>query len=163
MNQLETRLDNIIYRRATLADKNVLLNLEQKVVEAERPFNSIIKSVGATYYDLDSLLTQENSMLMVAVDGNSIIATGYVQIRASKKSLKHIEHGYIGFMYVAAEYRGLGLNKLIMDELIHWSTKRGVFDFYLDVYAKNDAAIKAYKKVGFEASMVEMKLHIPAE
>ena len=89
-----------------------------------------------------------------------IIGTGYAKIRASKKSLKHTKHSYLGFMYVAPTHRGLGINKLIMDRLIDWSKKEGIHDFYLDVYAENDSAIKAYEKVGFVKSVVEMKINL---
>ena len=63
-------------------------------------------------------------------------------------------------MYVSPEYRGLGINKHIIDRLIDWSKQQGVMDFYLDVYAENEAAIRAYEKVGFAKSMIEMKINL---
>lgn len=63
-------------------------------------------------------------------------------------------------MYVEPEYRGLGINKLVMENLIEWSKEQGVLDFYLDVYDGNDAAIRAYEKVGFSKSLVEMKINL---
>jgi GNAT superfamily N-acetyltransferase len=61
-------------------------------------------------------------------------------------------------MYVDESYRGLGLNQRIMDKLIAWGREQGLCDFYLDVYAGNQSAIKAYEKSGFKPSMIEMKL-----
>jgi len=153
-------LKDLNIRKALLEDQAYLLNLEQKVVEAERPYNSTIKSESAVYYDLNSLLTDDASFVVVAEANDQIIGTGYAQIRESKKSLKHSKHSYLGFMYVEPEYRGLGINKLIMDNLIGWSKEQGVFDFYLDVYDGNDAAIRAYEKVGFSKSLVEMKINL---
>ncbi|WP_394389935.1 GNAT family N-acetyltransferase [Shewanella woodyi] len=147
-------------RKALLKDQEYLLVLEQKVVEAERPYNSTIKPEGAVYYDLNSLLTDDISLVVVAEVNYHIIGTGYAQIRESKKSLKHSKHAYLGFMYIEPEYRGLGINKLIMDELMDWSKEQGVYDFYLDVYDGNDAAIRAYEKVGFSKSLVEMKINL---
>jgi GNAT superfamily N-acetyltransferase len=63
-------------------------------------------------------------------------------------------------MYVEPEYRGFGINKLIIENLIDWSKEQGVFDLYLDVYDGNHAAIRAYEKVGFIKSLVEMKINI---
>jgi ribosomal protein S18 acetylase RimI-like enzyme len=145
-------------RKAEITDKSALLALEQKVVAAERPYNISIKAEGAKYYDIDNLLTSEQSYLVVAEQYNKIIATGYVQIRDSKKSLIHNRHGYLGFMFVESDYRGLGLNKKLIDNLIAWAQAKGISDFYLDVYQHNAAAINAYEKVGFVKSMVEMKL-----
>ena len=153
-------MKNLILRKATSKDQSNLLNLEQKVVEAERPFNHTIKPGIAIYYDLNNLLLGDTSQLIVAEFNGEIIGTGYAQIRESKKSLKHAKHSYLGFMYVASEYRGLGINKLIMDNLINWSKEQGIFDLYLDVYDENEAAIKAYEKVGFVKSLVEMKINL---
>lgn len=149
------------FRQATLSDVNALLALEQAVVDAERPFNSAIKAQGARYYDIPALITDDDSHLLVAEDNGAIVATGYVQIRQSKPSLEHNVHGYLGFMYVAPAYRGMGLNKEIIDTLMAWAESKQVFDFYLDVYAENRAAINAYEKVGFQPSMLEMKLQRP--
>ena len=149
------------FRQATLSDVNALLALEQAVVNAERPFNSAIKAQGARYYDIPALITDDDSYLLVAEDNGAIVATGYVQIRQSKPSLEHNVHGYLGFMYVAPAYRGMGLNKQIIDTLMAWAESKQVFDFYLDVYADNRAAINAYEKVGFQPSMLEMKLQRP--
>ncbi len=149
------------FRQATLSDVNALLALEQAVVNAERPFNSAIKAQGARYYDIPALITGDDSYLLVAEDNGVIVATGYVQIRQSKPSLMHNVHGYLGFMYVAPTSRGMGVNKEIIDALMAWAESKQVFDFYLDVYADNRAAINAYEKVGFQPSMLEMKLQRP--
>ena len=149
------------FRQATLSDVNALLALEQAVVDAERPFNSALKAQGARYYDIPALITDDDSYLLVAEDNGAIVATGYIQIRQSKPSLEHNVHGYLGFMSVAPAYRGMGLNKQIIDTLMAWAESKQVFDFYLDVYAENRAAINAYEKVGFQPSMLEMKLQRP--
>ena len=153
-------MKNLIIRKALLKDHKDLLLLEQEVVEAERPFNATIKSKGAIYYDLKNLLIDEASNLIIAELNGKTVGTGYAQIRTSKKSLKHAKHSYLGFMYVTPEYRGLGINKLIIENLIKWSKDQGVSDLYLDVYDGNDSAIKAYEKVGFVKSLVEMKINI---
>jgi GNAT superfamily N-acetyltransferase len=153
-------LDNLVFRTASLQDRVALLKLEQNVVEAERPYNLSIRPRDAIYYDLDTLLTSEASHVIVAEAEGLIIGTGYAQLQASKSSLKHTRHSYLGFMYVSPEYRGLGINKQIIDRLIDWSKEQGVTDFYLDVYAENEAAIRAYEKVGFAKSMIEMKINL---
>ena len=47
---------DFILREAELADEPVLLEFEQKVVEAERSYNSAIKSGDVFYYDLPACL-----------------------------------------------------------------------------------------------------------
>lgn len=146
------------FRVASMADLPRLQELEQAVVEAERPFNQTIKSDNAIYYDLEDLITSEKAHLLLVEADGEIVATGYAQIRDSKKSLKHEKHSYLGFMYVSPDFRGKGLNGQIIERLINWSKSKGMSDCYLDVYSENESAIKAYEKVGFKSSMVEMKL-----
>lgn len=153
-------MKNLIIRKALLKDQTALLELEQKVIEAERLYNHTIKPTNALYYDLNNLLIDLDSHLMVAELNDEIIGAGYAQIRESKKSLKHNKHSYLGFMYVAPDRRGLGINGMIIENLISWSKEKGVFDLYLDVYDGNDAAIRAYEKVGFTKSLVEMKINL---
>jgi len=148
------------FRAASLGDLPQLRNLEQKVIEAERPFNSSIKDSGAYYYDIEQLILNEQSYMLVAESQGEIVATGYAKIMASKPSLSHENHSYLGFMYVKPEYRGQALNKQVAVRLINWSRDNGATDLYLDVYSENDAAIKAYLKAGFSPSIIEMKLSL---
>ncbi|WP_198650497.1 GNAT family N-acetyltransferase [Saccharospirillum mangrovi] len=151
-------VNDIQLRPAVMADKPALLALEQALVKAERPFNSWFIDGQIFYYDLDHFIQHDQTQLLVAEAGGEIIATGYLQIRTSKPSLRHDREGYLGFMYVTDAYRGKGVNKMIMHELMDWAKAQGVRDFYLDVYAQNQTAIRAYEKLGFEASLVNMKL-----
>ncbi|GJM13169.1 MAG: hypothetical protein DHS20C12_15720 [Pseudohongiella sp.] len=147
------------FREATLEDLPVLEELEQAVVEAERPYNATIRDGRPRYYDIADLISSDRSCLLVAEDTEAagIVATGYAQLRTSKKSLKHDFHSYLGFMYVSPGYRGQGVNQQIVDRLTRWSVGQGADYLYLDVYSANESAIKAYEKAGFTSSIVEMK------
>ena len=59
-------------------------------------------------------------------------------------------------MFVDPNYRGQGVNKLILDALKDWSKKQQVFHFSLEVYAGNQGAIRAYEKAGFKSNLIEM-------
>ncbi|KAF7765010.1 hypothetical protein PCIT_b1132 [Pseudoalteromonas citrea] len=149
----------MIYRAATEADLSKLEELEQAIITAERPFNQTLKIEGAKYYDLPALITSGDSLLLIVELEGEIISTGYVQIRDSKQSLIHEKHGYLGFMYVEPQYRGKGINKLVIERLIEWAKVKNIHDFYLDVYSSNRAAVSAYKKLGFDDTLVEMAVH----
>ncbi|WP_246028985.1 hypothetical protein [Parashewanella tropica] len=87
------------YRKAKLEDLGSLKALEQAVVEAERPYNNSIKPSDAKYYDIEYLINDHDSHLLVVEEAGQIIATGYGQLRDSKQSLIHSKHCYLGFMY----------------------------------------------------------------
>lgn len=148
------------FREANLNDIIRLRELEQGVIAYERPFNNAIKTEPTTYYDLEHLIQDEDSYLVVAETSGVIIGTGYGQKRPSKSCFNHSHHAYLGFMFVSPEFRGQGINKSIIDRLIAWSKSHGIKDIYLDVYYDNPSAISAYKKVGFEPNLIEMKLKV---
>ncbi len=148
------------YRTANLANLPRLLELEQLVIEAERPFNASMKAGNITYYDIEHLISDGDSYLIVAEESNDIVGTGYARIRQSKNTLEHKIHAYLGFMYVSTNFRRRGINKKILELLIEWSKKKGAPNVYLEVYAKNSSAIQAYRKAGFEDCVVEMQLTV---
>jgi len=53
------------YREAKLEDLPKLLEIEQYIVDAERPFNTHIKSGSPTYYDISELIRSSDSMVML--------------------------------------------------------------------------------------------------
>ncbi len=146
------------YREAEWQDLPRLQELEQRVIDAERPFNVSIRAGKTTYYDIEHLITDDDSFLLVAEEAGKIIGTGYAQIRQSKTSLEHRHHSYLGFMYVSPDFRRRGINTRILEALVDWSRQHGCSNIYLEVYARNAQAIGAYEKIGFEPCVVEMKL-----
>jgi ribosomal protein S18 acetylase RimI-like enzyme len=148
---------SIIYREACLKDLSALQVFEQGVIRAERPYNPSIKPDPVSYYDIGQLIEGEHSVVIVAEANTQIVASGYGLIRNSSPYIDHPQHAYLGFMYVTPQWRGKGINQNIIDHLGHWSRQRGIDYLYLDVYEGNEAAIKAYEKVGFEASIIKMK------
>jgi GNAT superfamily N-acetyltransferase len=126
--------------------------------EEMREFNESLKSKTICYYDIGALIDGASSRVMVAEDDGVIVGSGYVRIIESKAHLAHNFHAYLGFMYVASSHRGQGINQLVIQALIGWGKTQGMQDFYLDAYADNSSALKAYEKLGFKASLIEMKL-----
>lgn len=149
---------DIVIRPANMDDLDVLLDFEQKLIDAERPHASNLKPGDIVYYDLPKLMNSENARVAVAQVGNDIVASGYARIDPSKPHNISENHSYLGFMYVVPEWRGQRLNKLILDHLVEWSREKGITTCVLDVYASNEAAINAYRKAGFTSNLLEMVL-----
>ena len=147
-------------RPAQPDDLPILLEFEQGVIEEERPCDDSIKKTYINYYDLSAFLADPNTSLQVVEHDGRVVGCGYAQLRSSEAAFVHDKHAYLGFMYVQPDVSGQVINKMIVDGLISWSKDRGVYDFYLQVYVGNKAAIRAYEKVGFAAELIEMKLGI---
>jgi GNAT superfamily N-acetyltransferase len=147
-------------RPATINDLETLYRFEQGVVLAERPFDSTLKNEKIHYYDIEGMIVAPHIELLVAVYNNQLIGSGYARIESAKPYLKHKQHAYLGFMYVEPAFRGKGVNKLIMEELVQWAKEKGITEFRLDVYNDNQPAITAYEKVGFKKHLIEMRMEI---
>lgn len=153
-------MEQIIIRKAALSDLDILLQFEQGVVEAERPFNPVLKESEVHYYNINELITADHIELLVALSGTEIIGCGYARIESAKPYLKYDRYAYLGFMYVVPAYRGKGVNKVILQELTAWSKGKGTTELRLEVFSANAIAIKAYEKAGFEKLYIHMRSEI---
>lgn len=151
----------ITLRSATTEDLPVLLEFEQGVVKAERPYNPTLINGEIHYYDLNFLINSSDAYLIIAEGDNKAIACGYALIRnAEKNYVKFSRYAYLGFMYVDPEYRGRGINRLILDDLIAWAKGKEISEVRLDVYSENKSAVRAYEKTGFESLITMMRKEI---
>lgn len=151
-------MNEIIIRPADVMDLDTLLEFEQRLIEAERPFDETIRDGDdVRYYDLHELIVSPDAEVVVAELSTQIIGSGYARIEKSEDYLKHPRHSYLGFMYVVPEHRGKGINKLIVDALESWSISRGVPEIQLEVYVDNVTAIKAYEKAGYSGLILQMR------
>lgn len=153
-------MKKVSIRKATVNDLSVLLQFEQGIILAERPFNPTLKDDPVNYYDLEEMLNDAQIDVVVADLDGELVACGYSRIERSKHFLKHEHHAYFGMMYVLPEHRGKGINALIMEELKRLARSRGINEVRLEVFSLNQSAIKAYEKIGFEHHLIEMRLAI---
>jgi len=153
-------MQEIQTRKATLNDMDILLQFEQGVITAERPFDSTLKNDPVNYYDIPGMIKADHVELLVATEGYNIIGSGYARIEDAKIYLQHRQHAYLGFMYVLPQYRGKGINKKIIDALAQWALSKNITELRLDVYNNNEAAVKAYEKAGFVKHMIEMRMGV---
>ncbi len=149
----------IIIRPATFNDMPTLLQFEQGVIAAEKPFDITLQDK-PKYYDLDEMITAPHIEIVVAEINGELIGSGYARIEKSKIYHKHPQHAYLGFMYVLPNHRGKGINKKIIEHLKAWAISKNIVEMRLDVYYGNEPAIKAYEKIGFTKHMIEMRMGI---
>ena len=151
-------MDQMVVRRASLADVKTLRLFEQGVIATERPFDSTLKNGLIHYYDLEAMIAADHIEILVAELHNQLIGSGYARIEEAKPYLQHKKHAYLGFMYVIPECRGKGVNQKIIEALKQWAIQQNITELRLDVYNDNLPAIKAYEKTGFKRHMIEMRM-----
>ena len=150
--------DTMIVRSARMDELPILKEFEQGIISAERPYDHTLKPDPISYYDIGELIESPDAeVAVVEVDGK-IVGSGYAHKKPSKHYIQSDYHAFLGFMFVLPDYRGRGLNKLLVDHLTGWARKMDLKEIRLTVYSPNDPAIRAYEKSGFTAYITEMRL-----
>lgn len=149
---------DFVTRNARMGDLPILLDFEQELIRAERPFDVTIREDPISYYDIKKMIHDDNACVVVVETGAQIVASGYAIKKRARHYLDHEYYAYLGFMYTHPDHRGKGLNAIIVDELKKWSSSKGLKEMRLTVYEDNIPAIKAYEKVGFKKHIIEMRL-----
>jgi GNAT superfamily N-acetyltransferase len=153
-------IENITIRPAVKADLPKLAEFLQILVDAERPFDPTLKEGEIFYYSIEDMIADKVTEVMVIENNSEIIGCGYAQIRSAKPYEKHELFGYLGFMFVKPEFRGKGINGLLLDDLKKWILSQGITEVRLQVYDENEAAVKAYEKAGFKKILTTMRCDI---
>ncbi|USD25741.1 GNAT family N-acetyltransferase [Flagellimonas marinaquae] len=151
-------LHKVNIRPATMHDLPLLLKFEQEIINAERPFDVTIRKGAVSYYDIEAMIQDPQACIVVAEIEKKVVASGYAIPKKARHYLDHEYYAYLGFMYTDQQYRGKGINAMIVDELKKWSESAGFKEIRLTVYNDNLSAIKAYEKVGFKKHIIEMRL-----
>jgi GNAT superfamily N-acetyltransferase len=151
-------MDEIHIRKAKLEDLSVLLEFEQGIINAERPFDPTLKEGIIHYYDIQQMIETAHIEVIVAEINSEIIGSGYARIENAKPYLIHETYAYLGFMFTAPHHRGKGVNAKIIENLKKWCISHNVTELRLDVYNDNPSAITAYEKVGFKKHLINMRL-----
>lgn len=151
----------MIIRTAIIEDLPILLDFEQKIIEAERPMDpTLIQDKKISYYSVKDYILSDHTEVVVAEIEGEIVGSGYGQIRDRKNFFKQKQLGYIGFMYVKDEHRGKGVSQEIIKYLYNWFASKNLEEIRLTVYDQNPRAIRAYEKVGFKKHLIEMRINL---
>jgi len=153
-------MQQVTVRKATPDDLHILLEFEQAIIATERPFDETLREGHIHYYDIAQMIAADNVEVAVAELDGEIAGSGYARIEDVKPYHKYPEHAYLGFMYVRPKYRGMDINKKIVEALTVWAQSKGITELRLEVYTENVRAIKAYEKAGFAPILTWMRKDI---
>jgi len=151
-------MNTISIRRAQINDLKKLLEFEQGIITAERPFDPTLKEGEIHYYDIEKMISAPHIEVLVAEIDSELVGSGYARIENAKPYLNHETYAYLGFMYTDPKHRGKGVNYKIIDSLKDWCRAQNIHELRLDVYNDNHSAIKAYEKTGFQKHLINMRV-----
>lgn len=153
-------MKKVTIRPARSSELAVLKRFEQGIISAERPYDHMLKPDPISYYDIDDLIQSPDAEVAVAAYEEQLIGSGYVKKKRSRHYVSPDYHAFIGFLYVEPEYRGQGVNRKILDYLFAWARANKLPEVHLTVYPDNDAALRAYGKMGFRPYLTEMRVNL---
>ncbi len=101
--------------------------------------------------DFADLIRDNNSVyLVILVDGKIAGQAGYTDT---------LGDAYINNVAIEESYRGQGLGRRLMEDLIADGLSKGILNYTLEVRVSNTPAVKLYESLGFECAGVRKRFY----
>lgn len=142
--------DSIVIRTGSLDDAETILNIQQAVVIENQYLILASEEFDRTTEQhknwIQNILENERDTIIVAEINGAVV--GWIIFQS--KNLKRLSHtGYFTTM-IHKDYRGMGIGKMLINELLNWAEKNPLIEkISLGVLSTNLKAIALYKSVGF--------------
>ena len=111
--------------------------------------------------DLPEWISHELHRILIAVFDDSIAGFIHAYRWNDPPIYKPVPAIFIDDLYVASNYRGMGLGSKMLEAVKQWGIEEGVKRFRLRVLAKNREAIRFWEKNGGDAMVVTYTLWEP--
>lgn len=131
-------------------DAETILNIQQAVVIENQYLILASEEFDRTTEQhknwIQNILENERDTIIVAEINGAVV--GWIVFQS--KNLKRLSHtGYFTTM-IHKDYRGMGIGKMLINELLNWAEKNPLIEkISLGVLSTNLRAIALYKSVGF--------------
>ena len=136
-----TRFANTLAREKKTNLDLGIVSLEKRVTEKdERKFLNRIVSGRRT----------QDEISLGAFDGDKMVGHCHV----SRRKQSDVRHTGVYGITVIDGYRGVGIGRMLTEEVLREASKSGVWLVELEVMGINEAAIGLYKKMGFRKAGV---------
>lgn len=142
----------MIIRPAKIEDIKTLQNLNDEVFIDNKKYDTDLKldwaqsEAGKKYFI--SAITSPNAVCLIAEEGNSAI--GYIAAGLKEVEYRLSKYIEVENMGVLPEYRSKGIGSKLMSACLKIAKEKGYQRVYVNVYAKNEKAVKFYENEGFE-------------
>jgi ribosomal protein S18 acetylase RimI-like enzyme len=137
--------DALEIRSAEPRDARAFLEFWTAIVAEERFVRSEEVHVPARAYRRRFRQRSGLETHIVALEGDRLV--GHVNVQRERHPVTH--HVASLSIAVAADARGRGIGRRLMEEAISWSKRVGIEKLVLSVYPHNEAAISLYRSFGF--------------
>lgn len=145
-------MKRISYRKAKKTDLKAIIELNNNLFKEDGGQRDKFvntrwpKEEGFEHFN--KLINKSNSLCLV-VEVDEKIAGYLVGYTKKVESWRPIKRAEVESMYVKEKFRGKGIGKNLVEHFMEWSKKKGVKRVLVVAFAKNEGAIKFYKREGF--------------
>lgn len=156
------KIREIKIEEAKRKDINSVIKLSKEMADFHRQIDDYYQS-GREIDNKKWILKKfgkRNFKILIAKKGNKIIGYGISEIRKPKSYIVPQKIGDLMNLYVEEVYREKGVGRKIFEQFLQWFKKRNIKNIELSVDARNEKAIKAYKKYGFFEFHKKMRLDL---
>lgn len=135
-------------RKAAYKDSDVLDSLFAKLIENEQIYDDNIKDNLTMKGFFSKRINEEENIILVVEDNDSIVGYIYGYIRADNKIKKELE-AYIESLFIIKEYRNQGLATSLINKFIEEAKKLNTKYIFIENKKDNIVAKKLYDKLNF--------------
>ncbi|TMU87528.1 GNAT family N-acetyltransferase [Bacillus sp. BHET2] len=141
---------NVQIRKARIEDAEAILHIQREVIAENDYFISVTEEFQKTEEEqrgwIQEISEKSRNTLLVAEINNKVVGW-LVFLSQDRKRLMHT--GSFGVM-IHKDYRGKGVGKKLIEELIQWAEQNPKIEkICLGVFHTNQRAIALYKQLGF--------------
>lgn len=153
----------MIIRKAATKDAIGILGLMKQLIDLHHRLDSYYKNF-FQYRNLrdyiDEAIKNRDKILLVAEEDNAIL--GYIigVVEDAPFYATEDKIGVIADATVAEQYRKQGVLRLLFNEAIVWFNQKRIKRIELSVDARNEAAVAAWKKLGFKDYKLRMHKNV---
>lgn len=147
------------FRLATLDDLEWIIDLRKQLLIEEGQIVSFnIDEELKTFFE--NQLTSHQYVQWLVEEDNNVIATGAIQFISFPPSYFNPTgiRGYILNMYTHPDYRGKGIAKQLVNQLLKEAQRRKVQHIFL---ISSEMGKPLYKKIGFKENDIYMEYFLP--
>ncbi|WP_281239935.1 GNAT family N-acetyltransferase [Flavobacterium praedii] len=143
----------VTIRQAEIDDAEKLLNCIKTYIPQSDYIPKLGQEIKMTIEQekewINSFLTNDNSLLLVAEYDNEII--GNIDLTGNRRKI--MEHTAVIGMGILKEWRNSGLGRILLKSTIEWAKHNSIVELiWLQVYTENELGLNLYRKMGFEES-----------
>jgi len=153
---------NIKIREAANSDLPYLGRLGALLVQEHHDFDTrrFLAAKNRTPQDyasfLGTRLNDRNAVILVAETKGETIGYAYGEVEGYDYMSLRGPAGVLNDLIVDPAYRGRGIGRWLLDEIISRLKSRGVPRIVLSTAAKNKSAQRLFERSGFRPTMIEM-------